>query len=202
MKKLYIDNQVGIFLGRIHGNLPHDHLATQISIGLDVPVRINSSGRDFSHGGLVIRPNVTHSILSQEIQITILINPSTLFNTQVLQIDSQSVFPLSLELTNLLQSAGKQVMKQQLPFAEFIKDIKVVFQQRLFPFLINHEKVDERIVSAMNYMEVHHQELLTSDQVAAFCHLSTSRFLHLFKENTGINFRRAQLWWKISKSIP
>jgi AraC-like DNA-binding protein len=34
------------------------------------------------------------------------------------------------------------------------------------------------------------------------CHLSPTRFLHLFKEKTNLNFRRYQLWNKVVKSLP
>lgn len=38
--------------------------------------------------------------------------------------------------------------------------------------------------------------------IAEYCHLSPTRFLHLFKERTNLSFRRYQLWNKLVKSLP
>jgi AraC family transcriptional regulator len=53
---------------------------------------------------------------------------------------------------------------------------------------------DERILSAVKYVNEHLSAPLTLKQVAAVAHLSPSRFRHLFAEQTGMGLRQYILW--------
>ncbi|WP_409050310.1 helix-turn-helix domain-containing protein [Sphingobacterium sp. 2149] len=44
--------------------------------------------------------------------------------------------------------------------------------------------------------------MVSLKEIANICFLSETRFLHLFKEKTNLNFRRYQLWNKLIKSLP
>ena len=64
----------------------------------------------------------------------------------------------------------------------------------------NHYK-DERIKKAIKYLETNFDRVISVKEIAEMCFLSKSRFLHLFKESTGITYRKVQQWNKISKSF-
>jgi AraC family transcriptional regulator of arabinose operon len=46
---------------------------------------------------------------------------------------------------------------------------------------------DKRIQSACDYMQTHLAEGFSVDDIAAACHLSTSRLAHIFKEQMGVS---------------
>lgn len=61
---------------------------------------------------------------------------------------------------------------------------------------------DDRIVRTLKMFEENYDRVLSLDEVSKNVYLSSSRFLHLFKKETGLSFRRYQLWNKLIKSIP
>jgi AraC-like DNA-binding protein len=54
---------------------------------------------------------------------------------------------------------------------------------------------------ALEFLTANSEQIVPVEDVANQCNLSSSRFLHLFKEQTGITYRRAQLWNKLMKGI-
>ena len=62
-------------------------------------------------------------------------------------------------------------------------------------------KGDERMNIALEFLTANSEQIVPVEDVANHCNLSSSRFLHLFKEQTGITYRRAQLWNKLMKGI-
>lgn len=56
------------------------------------------------------------------------------------------------------------------------------------PLLTQLSSPDRRIISAAHYMRNHCHENLTAERTAAICGLSVSRFLHLFRQETGYTF--------------
>ncbi|WP_345359455.1 AraC family transcriptional regulator [Actinoallomurus liliacearum] len=54
--------------------------------------------------------------------------------------------------------------------------------------------MDSRIGMAARYLREQTNPVLSADELAARAGLSTSRFLHLFREHAGTSFRRYRLW--------
>ena len=65
----------------------------------------------------------------------------------------------------------------------------------------NHIK-DDRIIRVLEFFEENFDRVYSLEEIAKMMHLSPSRFIHLFKEKTGLSFRRYQLWNKIIRSLP
>lgn len=60
--------------------------------------------------------------------------------------------------------------------------------------------LDERILRLVSHFKTHdEQDLPSAKRAAAFCHLSESRFLHLFKKELGLPFRKYLLWLKLRR---
>ena len=62
-------------------------------------------------------------------------------------------------------------------------------------------KPDSRIASALQQMREQPGELHSLDELAGSAGLSASRFLHLFKAQTGIPLRRYRLWIRMGAAI-
>lgn len=60
---------------------------------------------------------------------------------------------------------------------------------------------DERIVTAVKALRAQPQDEHSLDQLAAPSGLSHSRFLHLFKQSTGVPLRRFRLWTRLGVAV-
>jgi methylphosphotriester-DNA--protein-cysteine methyltransferase len=58
----------------------------------------------------------------------------------------------------------------------------------------NHRRLDPRVEMALNSLSQDPTRRHTAAECARLTKLSSSRFLHLFKQEVGINFRRFRAW--------
>ncbi|MDE2378801.1 AraC family transcriptional regulator [Bradyrhizobium sp.] len=68
------------------------------------------------------------------------------------------------------------------------------FDEMCFGEALPHRVLDPRVTRAVARIERFSGEPVTADSCAAEAGLSASRFLHLFKEETGISFRSFRAW--------
>jgi AraC-like DNA-binding protein len=68
------------------------------------------------------------------------------------------------------------------------------FDQMCFGEALPRRMLDPRVMRAVARIERFSGEPVTADSCAAEAGLSASRFLHLFKEETGISFRSFRAW--------
>ncbi|KAB2340195.1 helix-turn-helix transcriptional regulator [Actinomadura rudentiformis] len=61
-------------------------------------------------------------------------------------------------------------------------------------------RADERIRAATRRLLDQPESLISADEMAAAAGLSRSRFLHLFKAQTGTSFRRYRLWTRMLRA--
>ena len=200
--KIYIENDFGFFIGFFKDNTYHKHYAIQISIAAnDSLIITNQDEVEFKNSNCLIKSNVSHKLSCKENQLLILVNPSSSFGHYLTQgiSDDIGVFnhPLSDRLKNYVQQYNDKTIDINL-FNEQVKKSIQSFNCACNDF--NHFN-DKRIYNALAYIEANYDRVVSLKEVAATCHLSPSRFLHLFKDKTGITFRRAQLWIKIAKSF-
>ncbi|MEM9024424.1 MAG: AraC family transcriptional regulator, partial [Bacteroidota bacterium] len=62
--------------------------------------------------------------------------------------------------------------------------------------------LDPRLATVFDYLHDNRDRWVSAEECAALVFLSRSRFLHFFKEHTKCTFRRAQLWIRITHSMP
>ncbi|HEV7977413.1 helix-turn-helix domain-containing protein [Amycolatopsis sp.] len=63
-----------------------------------------------------------------------------------------------------------------------------------------HHVLDERIDAAARHLRERTNPAPGADELATRAGLSTSRFLHLFREHTGTSFRRYRLWARMLRA--
>ena len=199
----HFDKNFGLFIGKLTTNEFHKHYALQISVSESDHLKLTINGdKEQTENGFYISSNVEHKLTSQETQLTILINPlSPLGHYLYLnfgQIQSSSI-PKDLE-QKLIDSLRK-LIKQEVDFKSFCTSIsEILYQLKCNCENDNHSK-DDRIIKALEILDTNFETIYSLEELAAQCFLSPSRFLHLFKEKTGLNFRRYQLWNKLVKSL-
>lgn len=200
--KIYIENDFGFFIGVFKNNTYHKHYAIQISIAVnDSLVITNSNNEAYSYSSCLIKSNVPHKLSCSDNQLLILVNPSSSFGHYLTQEISEDISVFNHTLSTRLKTYIQQYTEGEISIKMFNEQVKKSIQS--FNCACNdfNHFNDKRIYKALQYIEANYDRVVSLDEVASACYLSPSRFLHLFKDKTGITFRRAQLWVKVTKSF-
>lgn len=161
--------------GPLEDNVTHRHHALQISIALEGHVRADGGP---ASEGLLILPDHDHRLRAHD-ALTLLIDPETTL--------ARELIASSLE-EGPLRSFGALDASSTLG--------ELLGRLRGGPIL--RGSLDPRIAEILTWMDeeqaVGRTEELTLAAALRRAHLSESRFLHLFREETGITWRRTLIW--------
>ncbi|AZQ61172.1 AraC family transcriptional regulator [Flammeovirga pectinis] len=201
--KLHFSTDYGIFIGTLNDNKYHKHFALQLTVSLGNDTRLLLLDNTLKSATFLLQSNSLHQLLSSKQQLILLINPiSNLGHYLHLELGGKEVLPFENQLTYQLKKVFEALNNKQITFKNFYNDVDVILEKYKCSCLLNNHLKDDRIFKAILYLEKHFETTVSLEEIAALCFLSPSRFLHLFKEKTGLNFRRYQLWNKLLKSIP
>ncbi|WP_338813871.1 AraC family transcriptional regulator [Bernardetia sp. Wsw4-3y2] len=201
--KFYFEKQFGLFYGKLNDNKLHRHYALQISLSIHDEIILKTEQKTYEQTNFFIPSRVKHQISNSEKQLIILINPLSCLGHQFyIKYDTSKVSFLSENLRNSLFKILKNYEDEQITFDNFCKEIKKSLLEYQCNCENNNHLEDDRIKKAIDFMDKNFEKILSMEQMADFCALSSTRFLHLFKEKTRLNFRRYQLWNKLIFSLP
>ena len=196
---IHINRDFGWFIGGFDNNKQHRHYAIQLSIPLENQLIIKTPETTLqSTNPILIKSNVVHQVLSNSRQFLLLINPAStlghfwnhLSEEEIQEVTLKSV----IDLKSVLIASDQQVIQTS-------ELNSIIEQQDCFCHSAIH-KGDDRINRALTYLSKHSDRVVPLEDIAHHCALSPSRFLHLFKAETGITYRRAQLWMKLMSALP
>ncbi|SKB35436.1 Helix-turn-helix domain-containing protein [Salegentibacter holothuriorum] len=200
----HFDRNFGLFIGKLPDNNFHKHYAMQISVsGNSNMSLLIKNGTEISGNAFFLNSKVAHRLKSENNQLTILINPLNSTGHQFYLTNQK------LDFVKLENSLSKELIAILLKF----ESSKVTFESLctvVSNILYNYKCAceserhfkDNRILTALKYMDDNFERVLSLEEVSEKCFLSATRFLHLFKEKTNLSFRRYQLWNKVIKSLP
>jgi AraC-like DNA-binding protein len=83
---------------------------------------------------------------------------------------------------------------------QHIQHTRPVNPQFIRQQLYRDTAIDERVRAATLMLQADPARVVSAGTLAADVNLSTSRFLHLFAQNTGTSFRRYRLWTRMIKA--
>lgn len=200
--KVYFDTTWGFFIGSFTDNAPHKHFAVQISIALtnDLYV-IDHNEKTYQLKNCLIKSNIPHRLLCKEEQVTLLIYPTTAVGHYFNQLGSEDIVALHHKVIENLRKAGVAYVNGTSDFVTAVGVIKNSLEGLACECKKHHHFGDDRVQTAITYLEENADRVIPLEEIAEKCFLSPSRFLHLFKEKTGITYRRVQLWNKLSQSL-
>ena len=202
--RFYFGHRHGLFVGPLFQNAFHKHYAFQISVSTQAPLQLTLAG-NIQHQGdaFFISSNRAHQLTCESAHLTLLIHPLSVLGYFLQHhLTLGTLFPKErLWLVNL-KSLLLDLENDRINFPQFCQRIDEqlrAWEQQLAP---EEGKMDARISKVIHYLEQHPDILFSLEQIADLCYLSPSRFLHLFKEKTGVHFRRYQLWNRLMASLP
>jgi AraC-like DNA-binding protein len=199
---IHINDSFGWFLGTFDNNHKHQHYALQLSIPISGPICIETTRQNIqTNHPVLLKSNLRHKITSENPHLLILLNPvstighawSRIANHEIEEFQNGPASEIQTFLVQNGSSLNPTILK-----AEIDQAIKSFDCSCHYPL---HE-ADQRINQALKYLENDSQRIVPAEETANHCNLSTSRFLHLFREQTGLTYRRAQLWTKLLKALP
>lgn len=200
----YFEKNFGLFMGKLSDNRFHKHYAIQISISLHPEMILSvANEKEVIGNAFLIPAKQEHKLISQTNQITMLINPLSAIGHQLhLQFGNSKDAILENELSISCIEALKAFEKKAITFENLCR----LISETLTKYRSTHEqkkqREEDRISKAIDFLDANFERVVPLEEVATYCFLSPSRFLHLFKEKTNLNFRRYQLWNRVVKSLP
>lgn len=196
--QIHITKEFGWFIGGFENNRKHRHYGIQLSIPLKGQMIIKTANKTIkTEHPILIKSNVEHQICSANEHFLLLMNPASTIghywnHLAKAELQEISIPPTKKLKEHLLKNGADQLFTTNLN--------SIIREYDCFCSSSIHLG-DKRITDALAYLAANTEQVLPAEEVAQHCHLSTSRFLHLFKEQTGITYRRTQLWNKLSNSF-
>jgi AraC-like DNA-binding protein len=194
----------GLFVGALPATIFHKHYAMQISLAgegaliLTIKNQVATSGTFF-----YIASGVEHKLESEGVQLTILINPLSTLGHCLSQVwhsvNNSDGFTL---LKNELELCFNLLIANPITAEQFYARVSQALHNAQCICETHEILKDSRILKALSILEANMDKPYPLSNIARECFVSPSRFLHLFKETTGFNFRRYQLWNKLVNSLP
>ncbi len=183
--KLFLWEGGALYFGPLSDNALHKHHAAQITLGLDGPFRLKYGGKWQEHRAIAIPANQPHQLDGGASLLAIaLIDGATSLGRSIAAGDFA---PGCERLSGIPDTlAGARAFVAHLP-------AHTASQQA--------PRVDRRIARVMAALATPADAPSNAAALARLAALSESRFLHLFKETTGLPLRRYILWRRIISSI-
>lgn len=200
--KIYFKDNWGFFIGSFVDNLPHTHYAIQLSISLNSKISITDGhSNKFNFNHFIIKHNVKHQLMCKDHHLLLLINPVSTVGHFLHHYSKNDISEFTHSVTMQLQKSGINFFSGKSKFETLISEISKILETLVCEIKEHDHSVDERIKIAIHYLESNFDRVIPVEEIAEKCALSPSRFLHLFKEKTGVTYRKVQQWNKASKSF-
>ena len=200
---LAITPHFGWFLGQFTHNLQHQHYALQLSMALDAPLTVQTENETLTtNTAVLLKPNVPHRLTCEGQHLLVLINPASTIGHFWNQLTPQNSARITTQPVQQLQQTAVRFLNNTLNASDFNAQIRALFAQ--YDCFCNEfvHRGDARIEQAIAYLHQHSERIVALEEIAEHCHLSPSRFQHLFKNTTGMSYRRAQRWNKLTQALP
>jgi len=176
-----------MFRGMLPDNEYHRHFGIQLSFTQGNPISIHLQGGQLTGSFIYVGSSVSHKLVCLGPAIVFIVSPMSRAGRYLRSKypgDAASIQePWLKELSALAASDADPAQ-----FDELLKSL---------PEVLTTEP-DKRIAKAMEYLAQHPREIVPVEEMAAVCGLSNGRFLHLFKQETGISFRRYQIYNRLA----
>ncbi|UUZ68822.1 helix-turn-helix transcriptional regulator [Polaromonas sp. P2-4] len=133
-----------------------------------------------------------HRIASDAMSVVdLLIEPETVVPTLLPDVLCQS--PGLIHAPELAQRVRQLLLRLQVKEPELPND-DAGFDRMLFGEVLPRPQRDGRIQAVLDDIDAQPEGGTAAEVYAQGCHLSASRFVHLFKQETGIPLRTLRMW--------
>ncbi len=170
----------------------HSHNALQITLSTNGRLLQCLTLEGLVEGEIILVPPLASHAFKEEagIVLVILIDDEFVVSETLTEPHIKS-----LETTDFLE------LKTFLGLGADLTEISNAFHQTKFLKKFMKPAIDNRIKKLITQVKEDDAFLPTAENAAQFCHLSESRFLHLFKQELGLPFRKYLQWTKLKRAL-
>ena len=180
-----------VMLSRSLDVAPHTHHAMQITFGLDKPLTLQHDDQQITCQGIFIPSDTPHLVDSQSGKtINVLVHPESPLSTRLHQHFQGEI----TELTSATQPIISEVW-DTLTCQHVYHALESFWQS--FPTSQTPPIADSRIQQAITMIQRMEIVKVSAKTLADSVNLSPSRFMYLFRQETGIPLRRYLLWYRL-----
>ena len=198
ISKLYLVEDGFLYLGEVPENHYHQHYALQLMVSLEQNFVLQSQGQDWATPGCFIPSQLPHCLLEAPSVVLLLVFPTSKLGQYCQSnFSSTSVQPLSSSIQGSLLQLGKEYSHREVVGTEEMEAAYYQWKQKHLASNYSFLEMDGRIQTILAWLQESIAQPVPAATAAQQVHLSTSRFLHLFRKETGITYRRMQLWMKL-----
>jgi AraC-like DNA-binding protein len=200
---IHLESDWGFFLGSFSDNRFHKNHALQLSIAVNQPVTIKTSQRNYtSEGAIIVQANFWHQLSCDGVHLILLFNPIVSPRYFPGFLNQSSVYTLKEPWVVSISKIARSVFKGDSDKKQLVEAVSQHLREEGLHDFGDKSIPDKRIVKGLNYLSNHPDRIVPLEEIADFCFLSPSRFLHLFKSCTGVPYRQVQLWNRLRQSVP
>ena len=176
-------------LSSLH-NQPHQHVAASLLVGLDKDIRVTCEGREENARAVLVAPECQQSLHSDGPVAILHLDPDEpAWRSLALQ------QPLPASRQQWLSDTLRSLCRMDIAAAQVATFLAQLRQ------LASPPPLDARIAASCAWLREAPEPAPTMATVAQQAGLSESRFRHLFREQTGVTFKRYLLHLKCQRAL-
>ena len=201
---LCIGRDWGIYFGRLaQGDMQHQHYALQLSIAVAHTLVVNAQAQLFTTKlAALVQSQVRHTMVCNGPHLLVVVNPASALGKFYHKYYAGPVAEVENQLTRRLRALATDFGNNCIDRQAFIEQATVTLRQFEVGISEHDIGIDSRIQRAIEYLQLHHKRPVPVAEIADHCFLSESRFLHLFKEETGTTYKKTELWGRHMHALP
>ncbi len=205
MPQLFLWRGQALVIGTRIDSKPHSHFALQMSYGLDGPFRARFSAADAWHStrAAIFGPNQNHELdcAGQALAHLFLTVPACASSLDAAFAEHGEFAALAQHMRAHLNQSDHTHAPMDMALAQTMLDTWRALVPALTTPAIPCGRDQTRIARALEWIEQHPDAEPDGEQLAQLLHLSTSRFTHLFRAETGLSLSRYLLWSRLLNAI-
>ena len=190
-----------MFFGHTLKTKAHAHHAMEIVLAVSGSLAINSD-KAIKTQGVIIKPNITHSVSGTGLIISILLDPETALCSQVISmLGSKSIVKLEPSITETLISNFKNYANRHFSEDGICKLLSNALASSNIDSIKIRNHIDPRVSNVIDLIKSSPQKSIPFAMLVEASGVSESRLMHLFKDKTGTTIRKYVLWYKLQHAI-
>ncbi len=198
-----VEQGFGWFLGNFDNNKSHRHYAVQLSIPISGPVKFDVDNAEIlTEKAVLIKPTIRHALSCERDHLLLLFNPISTVGHLWNSLSDTPYEEITIEPIHQLKQVAIDFIRSQISREECKARIHRIVRRYDCHCDEYIHSGDARIDRALYYLNQHSDRVVSLEEISDHCHLSPCRFLHLFRANTSLTYRRAQLWIKVVNALP
>ncbi len=200
---LYLWNGIFFFLGNVVDTAFHRHHAVQLVLGLENKFTIDTDNETHQTKAVLLDSDIVHRLQGPKGVQALLLFENESKTAQKLKnvLKNETMLLLPEDSVSEHLKSGLKKLYMGKPDIDSAKVHLDLLLSKLFSFSNEVQIVDPRIVKARALIDSLEVKKISADRISSMLSISETRFIHLFKKEVGIPFRKYLLWKRMLDSI-